>query len=193
MNRSCSSGHVSDPNKRGNCGGRRAAFRLRAGVIAASAIILVLPINVDFVAAQTTALKWGQADAAGLSAWQVVAGETPELSADAKKYRFNPSRNLRQLNFDLDGDGRPEMFLSGTIDSFCGSAGCMTFVLQKDKANRWKIVCQTYAHYGAPLGDVRIGAANASGWRGFEASTQVNWIRQPDGDVACEETPLRRR
>lgn len=193
MYTSCSAGHVSGPNKLGNCGGVRLICFTRRSARRFLAFSIVLSLPLASATAQTVALKWGRADAAGLAAWQVVAGEMPELAADAKKFRFNPSRDLRQLNFDLDGDGRNEIFLSGTIDSFCGSAGCMTFVLQRGEADRWSIVCQTYAHYGSKQGDVRIGAKNRSGWRSFAASSQVNWVKQADGDVTCEETPLRRR
>lgn len=193
MGRSCSFGHVSDRNKRNNCGDRLPASSTSRAALSALTLTLVLSVCVASVEAQSNALKWGRADAAGLNAWQVVVEEMPELGADAKKYRFNPSRDLRQLNFDLDGDGRPEIFLSGTIDSFCGSAGCMTFVLKRLDANKWKIACQTYAHYGSRQGDIRIGDKDASGWRSFAGVAQVNWVRQADGDIACEETPLGRR
>lgn len=193
MNTSCSSGHVSGPNKLGDCGGAPTVSVMRSFACRLLALSVVLSLHIASAQSQTIALKWGRADAAGLAAWQVVASETPELAADAKKFRFNPANDLRQLNFDVDGDGRDEIFVSGTIDSFCGSAGCMTFVLKRGEANMWSIVCQTYAHYGSKQGDIRIGPKDESGWRSFAASSQVNWIKQADGDVACEETPLRRR
>ncbi len=193
MSTSCSFGHFSGRNKLGNYGGASEASMMRRAACRILAFTLVLSLHIASGQAQSVSLKWGRADSAGLSAWQVVAGEMPELAADAKKFRFNPSRDLRQLNFDLDGDGHDEIFLSGTIDSFCGSAGCMTFVLKRGEGRKWSIVCQTYAHYGSKQGDVRIGPKDESGWRSFAASSQVNWIKQADGDVSCEETPLRRR
>lgn len=138
-------------------------------------------------------LKWGKADASGLAAWRVIVEEMPELASDAKKFRFNPARDLRQAAFDLNGDRSPELFVSGTIDSFCGSAGCMTFVLGRGADRKWKIVCQTYAHYGVRGGDIRIEGAGESGWRNFVASSRVTWSKSADGSIECEESPAGRQ
>jgi hypothetical protein len=143
--------------------------------------------------AQATALKWGKADASGIAAWRGVAEEMPDLAAEAKKIRFNSARYLRQASFDLDGDGRSEVFVSATIDSFCGSAGCMTFVLTRRADDKWKVVCQTYAHYGVSGGDIRIGLADGSGWKAFSATSQVTWEKGADGELSCKESQLRRR
>jgi hypothetical protein len=95
-----------------------------------------------------------------------VVEEMPELAAGAKKNWFDLRRGLRQITVDLNRDGRPEVFISATVDSFCGSAGCMTLVLGRD-AEGWRILCETYAHYGMRSGDARLGPPSAAGWREF--------------------------
>ncbi len=164
--------------------------RAAAGLGAVGALILLASSSP--LVAQSQVLQWAKADATGRAAWRVVVEEMPELAADAKKFRFDVARNLRQAIFDLDGDGHPEILLSGTIDTFCGSAGCMMFVLTRGSRAKWKIVCETYAHFGSKHGDIRIETAGESGWRNFSATSRVTWRKAEDGAVSCEEQAINR-
>lgn len=68
----------------------------------------------------------------------------------------------------------------------------MTFVLTRGAGDKWKVVCETYAHYGVSRGDIRIGSADQSGWREFTATSQVKWEKGADGQMSCKESQLRR-
>jgi hypothetical protein len=186
-------GHGSDANRSAPACGPAQHFGWRRIALICAQFVLASVVFTGSAHAQGTALKWGKADASGLAAWRLVAEEMPDLAAEAKKIRFNPARDLRQASFDLDGDGRSEVFVSATIDSFCGSAGCMTFVLTRRADGKWKVVCQTYAHYGVSGGDIRIGLADVSGWKAFSATSQVTWEKGADGELSCKESQLRRR
>lgn len=186
-------GHGSDANRPAPACGAAQHFGGRRTARICAQFFLASLVFTGSAHAQATALKWGKADASGLAAWRVIAEKMPDLAAEAKKNRFNPARDLRQASYDLDGDGRSEIFVSATIDSFCGSAGCMTFVLAPRAADKWKVVCQTYAHYGVSGGDIRIGLAGGSGWKAFSATSQVTWEKGADGELSCKESQLRRR
>ncbi len=192
MSLSCSVRHFSNVLRKALYGGAPYVRSARAAAgLGALGALMLLASSAPLVA-QSQTLKWAKADATGRAAWRVVVEEMPELAADAKKFRFDAGRDLRQAIFDLDGDGHPEIFLSGTIDTFCGSAGCMTFVLTRGLSAKWRIVCETYSHFGSRHGDIRIGTAGKSGWRSFSATSRVTWTKAEDGTVSCEEQAINR-
>ena len=127
-------------------------------------------------------LSWQPADAAALRSWEALLRTERDLAADARAARFDAKRGLRMIRTDLDGDGRPETLLSPRLDSWCGSAGCVVFVLRGGQ-----VVCQTYAQHGVRGGDIRLLPREAAGWRGFDATRRVRFVVEPDGAVACAE------
>ncbi|WP_159999554.1 hypothetical protein [Roseomonas sp. 18066] len=160
--------------------GRLGRLALLAPALLVAALLPAAPLR-----AEARLLAFVPADRAARQAWDGLLRQDAALARDARRQRFVPARDLAMLRADLNGDGRPELFLYANLLAYCGSAGCMVRILSP-RAGGWALVCETYAEDGVPM---VAGAPGATGWRGLRGTYDVTWRadpRRPLG-IACVE------
>jgi hypothetical protein len=124
-------------------------------------------------------------DREALQAWAAILRDDTDLAREARRHRFRPRRDLAMLRVDLDADGRPEMVLYANLMPYCGSAGCLTRILTRQRSG-WSVACETAVEDGRGL---VIDSARTAGWRNFRATYRVTWTEDPTRPalVACLE------
>ncbi|WP_131549698.1 hypothetical protein [Roseococcus sp. SYP-B2431] len=125
------------------------------------------------------------ADREALHAWAGLLRRHPDLARDARRHGFKPARDVAVLRVDLDGDGRNELVLYANLMPYCGSAGCMTRILGRRRAE-WITACETYVEDGRGL---VLDSSRTAGWRNFRGTYRVTWVADPAraAGVGCVE------
>lgn len=103
-----------------------------------------------------------------------VLGRYFSASADRAKtgHEFSID-DIRVGRYDVNDDGKPELFLLVTKGVFCGTAGCPAYILTR-KRNGWDLLATLYvANQMAGNHDVLFGA-----WRGMSGKVYDDKIRQ---------------
>ena len=68
----------------------------------------------------------------------------PYVASD-KRFVIDYEASLSAANFDLNVDGEPEIFVYAELWGYCGSGGCITYVLH-DGATGWRVIGEFPAH-----------------------------------------------
>lgn len=79
------------------------------------------------------------------------------------------------VEVDLNGDGKEEVLVQMTDDSFCGRAGCTMFVLEKDEAGGF-VRKMRATITNSP---VRVLEASSQGWRDLGVTVRGSAMTPP--------------
>lgn len=95
-----------------------------------------------------------------LTALLVAAASQAAVSADDfVRHKLGVSR-YETARADLNGDGRPEVFVYVTQADYCGSGGCTLFILSP-RGRTYRIVM----HASATRPPIRLLRTSGNGWR----------------------------
>ncbi len=93
-----------------------------------------------------------------------------------RPFNFDPSRNLGWRIVDLNGDGRPEVFLMFSWAPLSGSRTAHGVLMQRI-GERWRDICDFDAD-SWPLGRLTILRQRTLGWRHFRTNgAAIAWRR----------------
>jgi hypothetical protein len=129
--------------------------------------------------------RFRRADAEALRAWAVLVKQDDILRQNARRHRFMPQRDLTALQIDLDGDRQPELVLYADLLPYCGSAGCVSYILTRRNGN-WVSACET--HVEGDAGFI-VDTIRTAGWRNLRGTWRITWrqdLTRPAG-IACVE------
>lgn len=120
-------------------------------------------------------------------------GDRQGRDTDAgRSYNFDPSRHLLYSTFDLNGDGRPEVFLVFDWPYVRGNQQAWGIVMVRTPRDQWRIGCQ-FSDWGdeSARGGIRVLDSRSHGWRSFRTSDAVYTWRPASGqDGAMECVPV---
>lgn len=99
-------------------------------------------------------------------------------------FNFDAARHLLYIVRDLNGDGRPEVFLMFEWVAVRGnSTQGEGVVMVEDTRDRWRVACSFWDEGGnASAGFVRILSRRHRGWQGFRTSNGFYGWRPISGD-----------
>jgi hypothetical protein len=91
-----------------------------------------------------------------------------------RSYNFDPSRHLLYSLHDLNGDGRPEVFLLFPWPYVRGNRQAAGIVMVMTPREEWRIGCEI-SDWGdeGPRGGVRLLDSRSHGWRNFRTTDAV--------------------
>jgi hypothetical protein len=104
-----------------------------------------------------------------------IDGDRQGRDHDAgRSYNFDPTRHLLFIQDDLNGDGRPEVFLLFDWPAVRGNQQAWGVVMVSDGPASWRIGCQI-SDWGndGPQGGIRILERRSHGWRHFRTSDAI--------------------
>ncbi|MBY0338136.1 MAG: hypothetical protein K2X11_16095 [Acetobacteraceae bacterium] len=104
---------------------------------------------------------------------------------------FDPTRQLLFVVQDLNGDGRPEVFLLFDWWPLRGNQQAPGVVMLRDRQGQWRVGCDIndWGRDGTRFG-IDILDSRSQGWRDFRTSDGVyTWKTSHDGSGAMECVP----
>jgi hypothetical protein len=123
-------------------------------------------------------------------------GDALGRDTDARpSLNFDPSRHLYFIQHDLNGDGRPEVFLLFNWPVVRGNQQATGVVMVETEVvgvpftrTQWRIGCE-FSDLGdeGPRGGIRVLDAPSHGWRNFRTSDAVYAWRPVAGEAAIME------
>jgi hypothetical protein len=183
--------------------------------IAASALCFIAAAPPQAIAAERR-LPWSSMPGAVASAlhafrqtdhW-IAEGMEKNLDGDrqgrdnefGRSFNFDPSRHLLYSVRDLNGDGRPEVFLLFDWPSVRGNQQAWGVVMVATGPTEWRIGCEI-SDWGdeGPRGGIRLLPSRSHGWRNFRTSDGIYRWRPVVGQSRAVEcvpvapVPARRR
>jgi hypothetical protein len=113
-------------------------------------------------------------------------------NATGRSFNFDPARHLLYTTHDLNGDGRPEVFLLFPWPYVRGNREARGVVMVRTRRQDWRIGCD-FNDWGdqSSRGGIRLAAGLSHGWRNFRTSDAVYVWRPLAGQVGameCEPT-----
>jgi hypothetical protein len=107
------------------------------------------------------------------SAFGPAAGSRTDAAAAFVQQRLHVS-SYERADADLNGDGRSETFVYVTDRGYCGSGGCVLFVLSPHKDSFRVVLRSTVTHL-----PIRLLPTSTRGWRDVGVTVAGGGIIQP--------------
>lgn len=109
-------------------------------------------------------------------------------NATGRSFNFDPARHLLYNTHDLNGDGRPEVFLLFPWPYVRGNREARGVVMVRTRHDEWRIGCD-FSDWGdeGPRGGIRLSESRSHGWRNFRTSDAVYAWRPVPGQAGSLE------
>lgn len=109
-----------------------------------------------------------------LRARQPLASRSPANAISAFVQQRLHVSSYERADVDLNGDGRPEVFVYVTDQDYCGSGGCVLLVLSPQK-DGFRVVL----HSTVTQRPIRLLPTSTRGWRDVGVTVAGGGIAQP--------------
>lgn len=136
--------------------------------------------------------------ATSLAAAAPAQGAAADAAATYLERTLHVSRYQR-AEADLNGDGRPEVFAYATDENFCGSGGCLLYVLSPQAAGYRVVMRATVSRLPINLlptstrgwRDIGVTVAGGGIGRSYMARMRYNGGRYPGNPTVPPAVPLK--